>query len=66
MVACMRARSHTREAARNNRYDDFEKNIHTPKITGPSNDSDFTLMFAAVDRQVIPAPAVDTESEVRA
>ena len=66
MVACMRARSHARATARNNRYDDFEKNIRSQKITGHSNDSDFTLTFAAVDRQVIPAPAVDTESEVRA
>lgn len=65
MVTCMRARSHARATARSNRYDDFEKNINTQEITGPSNDSDFTLMFAAVE-QVIPAPAVDTESEVRA
>lgn len=44
----------------------FREDIHFQKITGRPNDSDFTLMFAAVDRQVIPAPAVDTESEVRA
>ena len=62
----MRARSRARATAHKNRYDDFEKTSHFQKITGPSNDSDFTLMFTAFDRQVIPAPAVDTESEVRA